>query len=203
MERMTKPTDDHAWRLRAKLAAHRADLDRKATRTPIVAPAPAPIAARSDEAIERRALDHAAIVARVLGLAHVPAADHAATLAGQDESHWNAPGAWLPPTLQSTERTERLPPRDGMAGGTTYAERARAMGGARSVAASYPVLDGAPVGVPESLAAMRDRLRHARAEVEARHLAARAANRGGDGLPNGKRAKRNERARKHNARKGR
>ena len=129
------------------------------------------------------------MVRTLVGDAGIDVVAHATTLAGA-------------PLVHHTGRTEALPFNGNTAGSTTHAERARAMGGALladgtpNPTASYPVLDGAPVGRPEGLRAVMRR-------AVARAMAERAAHAPGQrGLPGSKRERRAMRAAKHNA-KGR
>ena len=105
----------------------------------------------SDAVIERKAIDAATFIAALEGeSADAKARFEERVLAGHSSS-------------QSTGRTHNAPER-------TYAPhvsaQARAMqfGGADSPAAAYPVLQGAPVGQPESL---RARIRETHAAADA------------------------------------
>lgn len=137
-----------------------------------------PTAGKSDAAIERRAHEISEIVT-ALTTVQPSVADVATTLAA--------------PAIQvhDTERTSALPGRE-IAGHVTHADRARAMGGASSEVASYPVLDGAPVGKLETWNQLKRALSQEQEAIRMMHRGAR-------GLPGSKRAKRIARAAKHNA----
>ncbi len=145
-------------------------------------PPTTPIAGRSDAAIEKRAHDLTHLVETIT---HVP--QDAASLA----SALAQPGVFT----HDTHLTDASPIQPGASRGVTYAERARAMGGATSEAASYEVTTDGPQGSPESLKARRNLIAIALSEVlQARRERPRT------GLPGSKAERRANRARNHQRR---
>lgn len=133
-----------------------------------------PIASRSDAAIEQRAQSLTHIVETLTG---VP--QDAASLV----ERLTRPGILTHDTL----RTSSLPGIERGAS-VSHAERARAMGGASSEAASWPAEPNGPQGCPESLKARRALI----AYVVSQTPPIRS-----HGLPGSKAERRAERARKH------